>query len=327
MGASAAVAIIIRREKDLVAHFRSHGAIDAAHAMTPAALGVEQRMAWEILSRNAVIRDGASGTFYLDEVSWEAGQQRRRRMAVVMLVVVGRCSQWVRWLSRRRFRGSSTDQSDRSATSGSTFVARRAGIIDAAAATSSMKPPTAANVAGSVGASTPRQRRRDASECGRRDQADHQADSRKRQSLAEHHHQNALRARAKRHANADLASALRHGIGEDAVRADRGKEQRDRGKNAEQICEEAPGAMRRTLKILRPCAGTERSEAWDRGRRLCAGSAARAPLCRVSIARRCSYSPSRTLRCAASARNRDRARCRSSCRRRPASRLWRRRRS
>jgi hypothetical protein len=88
MGASAAVAIIVRREKDLVAHFRSHGAIDAAHAMTPAALGVEQRLAWEILRRRAVIRDGAPGTFYLDEPSWEAAQQSRRRVAVVMLIVV-----------------------------------------------------------------------------------------------------------------------------------------------------------------------------------------------------------------------------------------------
>jgi hypothetical protein len=87
MGASAAAAIIIRREKDLVAHFRSHGAIDAAHAMTPAALGVEQRMAWEILHRRAIIRDGAPGTFYLDEPSWEAAGRRRRKIALVVLAV------------------------------------------------------------------------------------------------------------------------------------------------------------------------------------------------------------------------------------------------
>ena len=88
MGASAAAAIIIRREKDLIAHFRSHGAIDAAHAMTPAALGVEQRLAWEILRRHAIIRGGAPGTFYLDELSWEAASRRRRRIAVVLMTVV-----------------------------------------------------------------------------------------------------------------------------------------------------------------------------------------------------------------------------------------------
>jgi hypothetical protein len=88
MGASAAVAIIIRREKDLVVHFRSHGAIDAAHAMTPAALGVERQLAWEILYRRAIIRDGAPGTYYLDEPSWEASRSRRRKIAAFMLVLV-----------------------------------------------------------------------------------------------------------------------------------------------------------------------------------------------------------------------------------------------
>ncbi len=88
MGASAAVAILFKREKELVAHFRSHGATDSAHAMTPLALGVEQRLAWEILQRNAIIRDGAPGTFYLDELSWEASRRRRRRVALIMLVIV-----------------------------------------------------------------------------------------------------------------------------------------------------------------------------------------------------------------------------------------------
>ena len=88
MGASAAAAIIIRREKDLVAHFRSHGAVDAAHAMTPVALGVEQRFAWTILHNRAIIRDGAPGTYYLDELSWEAAGRRRRRVAVIALIGV-----------------------------------------------------------------------------------------------------------------------------------------------------------------------------------------------------------------------------------------------
>lgn len=88
MGASAAVAILIRREKDLVAHFRSHGAVDAAHAMTPAALGVDQRLAWIALRNRAIIRDGAPGTFYLDEPSWEAAGRRRKRVAMVALVFV-----------------------------------------------------------------------------------------------------------------------------------------------------------------------------------------------------------------------------------------------
>jgi len=88
MGASAAAAILIRREKDLVAHFRSHGAVDAAHAMTPVALGVDQRFAWLALHNRAIIRDGGPGTYYLDELSWEAARRRRKRVAALILICV-----------------------------------------------------------------------------------------------------------------------------------------------------------------------------------------------------------------------------------------------
>jgi hypothetical protein len=88
MGASAAAGIIIKREKNLVAHFRSHGAVDSAHAMTPSELGVEQRLAWNILRRRAIIRDGAPGTYFLDELSWEALRSRRKRMAIIIVTVV-----------------------------------------------------------------------------------------------------------------------------------------------------------------------------------------------------------------------------------------------
>ena len=88
MGATAAAAILIRREKDLVAHFRSHGAVDPAHAMTPTALGVEERFAWTVLRNRGVIRDGAPGTYYLDELSWDAANSRRRRVAIVALILV-----------------------------------------------------------------------------------------------------------------------------------------------------------------------------------------------------------------------------------------------
>jgi hypothetical protein len=86
MGAAAA-AIIIRKEKDLVAHFRAAGAISPATAMTPDALGVHQRLAWERLVTRAVIREAVPGSFYLDEPSWVALRRTRRRLAIVMLVV------------------------------------------------------------------------------------------------------------------------------------------------------------------------------------------------------------------------------------------------
>jgi hypothetical protein len=87
MGAAAG-AIIIRKEKQLVAHFRVAHAIDATSALTPAALGVEQRFAWERLVDRAVIREAAPGTYYLDELTWGALRRARRRMAVMLLVLL-----------------------------------------------------------------------------------------------------------------------------------------------------------------------------------------------------------------------------------------------
>lgn len=84
MGAAAA-AIIIKREKDLVEHFRNAGATSPQRAQTPGALGVEDdNMIWRILVDRAVIREEAAGAYYLDEPSWEALGRRRRRMAIVV---------------------------------------------------------------------------------------------------------------------------------------------------------------------------------------------------------------------------------------------------
>lgn len=88
MGAAAAVAVIIHREKDLVAHFRQAGAVAAASAKSPSELGVHERMAWERLVERAVIREASPGAYYLDEQSWNALRRMRRRMGVVLLTIL-----------------------------------------------------------------------------------------------------------------------------------------------------------------------------------------------------------------------------------------------
>lgn len=87
MGAAAA-AIIIKRERDLVDHFRRAGAMSPYTAQTPSALGVEQRFAWERLVDGAVIRAGATGTYYLDEASWEALRRRRQMIAIGIAILM-----------------------------------------------------------------------------------------------------------------------------------------------------------------------------------------------------------------------------------------------
>ena len=86
--ATAAAAIIIAREKELVAHFRRAGALTPAKAKSATDLGVDPRLAWSILERRAIIREAGEGLYYLDEPAWVAHQQRRRRIATTMLVIV-----------------------------------------------------------------------------------------------------------------------------------------------------------------------------------------------------------------------------------------------
>jgi len=88
MGASAVAAVIIRKEKDLVAHFERAGAVAAASAKSPAELGVHEQLAWKRLLDRAVIRAAAPGTYYLDRPSWEALRRTRRRMVLVLGLLV-----------------------------------------------------------------------------------------------------------------------------------------------------------------------------------------------------------------------------------------------
>jgi hypothetical protein len=87
MGAAAA-AVIIAKERDLVAHFRFAGALSAASAKSATELGVDRRLAWYSLERRAIIREAGEGLYYLDEPAWLAHQKRRRRATIALLVIV-----------------------------------------------------------------------------------------------------------------------------------------------------------------------------------------------------------------------------------------------
>jgi hypothetical protein len=87
MGASAAAVIIIRREKDIVAHFESAGATDAARAIPPVEGRLGKRLAWRRLLARRVIREATPGSYYLDEAAWVALSHMRRRVATVFMVL------------------------------------------------------------------------------------------------------------------------------------------------------------------------------------------------------------------------------------------------
>lgn len=84
----AVAAVIIRKEKDLVAHFESCQAVSVQTARTLGALGVEHDRIFSRLQKRAVIRDGAPGFYYVDLLSWRATNRTRRRIMFTLLVVV-----------------------------------------------------------------------------------------------------------------------------------------------------------------------------------------------------------------------------------------------
>jgi hypothetical protein len=88
MTAGAVAAIIIQKEKDLVAHFRAASATTPATAKNLAALGIEDGMVLKQLRRRAVIRESATGVYYLDDPAWAVLQEERRRVAWLVIVAV-----------------------------------------------------------------------------------------------------------------------------------------------------------------------------------------------------------------------------------------------
>lgn len=86
MGA-AAVAVMIRREKDIVQVFQSAGAVSSETAKPLGALGLEESRHFSTLERAGIIRKGAPGTWYLDQTAWSERMLTRRRIGVMLLVM------------------------------------------------------------------------------------------------------------------------------------------------------------------------------------------------------------------------------------------------
>ncbi len=88
MGAAAAIAIMRRREREVVDDFRVAGAISPATAQSYTAIGLGESLAVRRLHDRAVIRESAPGMWYLDEEVWTAVRRTRRRVATAMLTIV-----------------------------------------------------------------------------------------------------------------------------------------------------------------------------------------------------------------------------------------------
>jgi hypothetical protein len=88
MGGAAVIAIMRRREREVVDDFRAAGATSPATAQSYTAIGLGESLAMKRLRNRAIIREAVPGTFYLDEEVWAAVRRARQRIATVLLLIV-----------------------------------------------------------------------------------------------------------------------------------------------------------------------------------------------------------------------------------------------
>lgn len=82
-------AVIIRKEKQLVAHLREAGATSPERAKSLSSMQVDaESLGFRRLRTRAVVREASNGGWYLDEPSWAAVQGIRRRLVMVLVVLV-----------------------------------------------------------------------------------------------------------------------------------------------------------------------------------------------------------------------------------------------
>ena len=87
--ASAAVAVRMRRQREVVAAFVGVGAIDAEHAHTFAELGIADHghaRALRQLREHAVVRQADGDRYWLHVETWETLRRRRRRILLVVAI-------------------------------------------------------------------------------------------------------------------------------------------------------------------------------------------------------------------------------------------------
>jgi hypothetical protein len=89
MGATAAIAVMRRREREVREAFHDARALDPQGAKPLADIGLEESRALNRLKRNEVVRESSPGCFYFDEEVWQAVRATRRRMMIMILVAIG----------------------------------------------------------------------------------------------------------------------------------------------------------------------------------------------------------------------------------------------
>jgi hypothetical protein len=82
------VAILIRKQHDVVDAFRGADATSPSRALPLHVLGVDDGVSFRRLFANQVIREARPGAFYLDEPGLSALQSLRRRIALMLVTLL-----------------------------------------------------------------------------------------------------------------------------------------------------------------------------------------------------------------------------------------------
>ncbi len=88
MGATAAIAIMRMKEREVVEDFRRADATTAATAKSLAEIGIGENRTVRRLCSREVLREASPGLLYLDEGVWTAMRAQRRRGVLVILVTL-----------------------------------------------------------------------------------------------------------------------------------------------------------------------------------------------------------------------------------------------
>jgi hypothetical protein len=84
----AAVAVIVRKQREIVEVFEGARATSPELARYPDELGIDASHIFDGLVRRAVLRPVGDGRYYVDEPSWMAMRGTRRRVATMMLLAL-----------------------------------------------------------------------------------------------------------------------------------------------------------------------------------------------------------------------------------------------
>lgn len=83
-----AVAIIVRKQREIVEVFEGARATRPELARYPDELGIDTTRIFDGLVRRAVLRPVGDGRYYVDEPSWMAMNSMRRRRAAGVLIIL-----------------------------------------------------------------------------------------------------------------------------------------------------------------------------------------------------------------------------------------------